>query len=540
MNDDVISLLEEIKQLLTLKGENPFKIRAFENAARVLVTEKNLKERAQNQTLTEIPGIGKGISETLTEFLLHGTSKQKEELIASLPPGLLEFTSLPGIGPKKAHHLIEELNISSLAELEYACRENRLLKLKGFGEKIQTKLLEDIAFLKKSSGQKLLPDAMKKCEVFLDAFKKKFPHLTAVETGSIRRRCETISQLELLVKISDPDGLQSKIETWVNAFSRKSPEILPIRLHFTTEEKFGSDLAKTTASDYHLESLGETSGFSSKTEEEFYVHLKCPVIPPELRETGEEVAMAKKGYLKELLPQDGVQGFFHVHTNRSDGSDTLETMVAHAKNLHYKYIGISDHSQSAFYAQGLKLQDLEEQEKEIKQVQKKHPDIRIFWGIESDILVDGSLDYEPDVLKKFDFVIASIHSRFKMTKDEMTYRMLKAIENPHTTMIGHLTGRILLGRKGYELDFDAIFKHCALYGVAIELNANPARLDVDWRWGGLLRKYGTLVAINPDAHELKGLSDTDYGVMMARKAMLPKTQILNVRSTSEIEKWLQL
>ena len=251
------------------------------------------------------------------------------------------------------------------------------------------------------------------------------------------------------------------------------------------------------------------------------------------------MALARSGYLDKLLPWNGVKGVFHNHTNRSDGSATLEEMVTAAAQLGYEYLGISDHSQTAFYASGLKLSELEEQEKEIQEVQKRHPNLKIFWGIESDILADGSLDYEDEILRRFDFVVASVHSRFNMERDAMTARILKAIRNPYTRFLGHVTGRLLLGRKGYDVDMPALIREAAKCNVAIELNANPVRLDIDWRWGPEMRKWKTLTSINPDAHEVAGLEDTKYGVAMARKALFTSGQVVNSRSAAEVGRWLR-
>ena len=298
-------------------------------------------------------------------------------------------------------------------------------------------------------------------------------------------------------------------------------------------------MAKSTGSKEHWHALGNPEPFDVATEEEFFERLKLPMIPPEMRETGEEVKLAKSGALKDLLPWDGVRGVFHNHTTRSDGRDSLEDMVVAAKKCGYAYIGISDHSQSAFYAQGLKSDALLEQEKEIRTLQEKHPDIRIFWGIESDILADGDLDYDAKMLKRFDFVVASIHSRFQMEKEAMTDRILTAIRHPATRFLGHVTGRLLLGRKGYDLHMDKIIAEAARCDVAIEINANPARLDIDWRWGKELRASKTLVSVNPDAHDVAGLSDTIYGIAVARKALLPTGLVVNSRSVQEVEKWLK-
>jgi DNA polymerase (family 10) len=315
-----------------------------------------------------------------------------------------------------------------------------------------------------------------------------------------------------------------------------------VKLGFAETARFGTELARTTATEESWSAILERSGGEApeaETEEQFFSAIGLPWIPPEMRETGEEVELARKGELEAVLDWDGLRGCFHNHTTRSDGVSTLEEMVAGARSRGMKYLGISDHSKSAFYAHGLTEVDLAEQEKEIRSVREKYPDVRVFFGVESDILADGSLDYDESTLGRFDFVVASIHSRFQMDRTTMTERILRAVRHPKTTMLGHLTGRILLGRKGYSIDVERIVRECAERKVAIEINASPARLDIDWRWGRLLRETGCLVSINPDAHEVAGLDDVKYGVAVARKALLPASQVLNARETDDVERWLR-
>ena len=537
--DRAIQLLLEIQKLMELQGENPFKIRAFEKAAKSLEGREDLLERAHQKTLREIPGIGKGIEDVLSEFLLHGRSTALEELKKALPPGLLELTQIPGLGPKKAKVLIDELGVQSIGELEYACRENRLLGLKGFGSKAQEKILENVIFFQSHLGQQKLSEVWPVAELFFHELRGRFPQFQCSETGALRHRFEVLSQMEFLVSTSDEREFpRSELERFVQEFKKSHPQSLPVVLYFCRDREFGFCLAQSTGSEAHWKSLGAPEAFLARTEEEFYQKLGLNWISPEFRETGEEVEWARKGLLEQVLPWDGLRGVFHTHTLRSDGSASLEEMVAEASRQGFEYIGISDHSQSAYYAQGLKVPDLWSQKEEIQKVQKKFPQIKIFWGIESDILQDGSLDYEASVLKAFDFVIASIHSRFQMDRSAMTERMIKAIRNPYTRFLGHPTGRLLLGRKGYEVDLERVIHEAAIHGVAVELNANPNRLDLDWRWGGVMRKHQTLTSVNPDAHDLEGIQDTKFGVAMARKALFLKSQVVNARSSSEVEKWL--
>jgi DNA polymerase (family 10) len=546
-----MELLEEIRKLMELKGENVFKIRAFEKGAQALSGVADLRKRAEAGTLTEIPGIGKGLSEVLTEFLLKGTSRARDELAASLPPGLIELTQVPGLGPKKAIQLIEELQIHSVSELEYACRENRLLKIKGFGEKVQKKILDGIHFQKANQGRQRLDTAFETAEKLLQeiltvtkaAGGTGAGDLRVSEAGALRRRMETMSEIDFLIEL--PQGgksdksFRAELDQAIKKFCEKSGLCLPIHLHYARSERFGYELARVTGTSAHWKALGAPEPFDAFTEEDFFKRLNLPLIPPETRETGEEVELARQGSLSGILPWNGIRGVFHNHTVRSDGNATLEQMVIAAKALKYEYIGISDHSQSAFYAGGLKTPTLLEQEREVREVQERHPEIRIFWGIESDILADGSLDYEAKVLDRFDFVVASVHSRFKMEREAMTDRILEAIRNPHTSFLGHATGRLLLGRAGYDCDMERIIEEASKRRVAIEINANPARLDIDWRWGPKLRECGTEVSVNPDAHETGGLEDTLYGIAMARKALLPCSQVVNARSVQEVEKWLK-
>jgi DNA polymerase (family X) len=542
--EDAVALLEEIHHLMQLKGENPFKIRAFEKAIGVIAERDDLTERAKEGTLIELEGIGKGISEVLTEFLLKGTSQARDELRKAVPNELVELSKIPGLGAKKAQALIEQLEIKSVGELEYACKENRLLTLKGFGAKTQAKILENIAFYKTGEGFRRLGDAYEpSLEIKKDLekiMKGIDARLRVSETGALRRRMEVLKSLDFLLETNSKTEkeIKTKIEAWVKKIKPKYLSLPAIQISYSDTKDFGYELAKTTATEEHWNALGCPMASSVSNEEEFYSKLKIPFIPPEARETGEEVKLAQKGDLANMIPYDGVKGIFHNHTTLSDGVNSLEEMVIAAKKEGFKYIGISDHSQSAFYARGLKPDTLLEQEKDIRKVQDKHPEIKIFWGIESDILADGSLDYDDKTLKKFDFVIASIHSRFQMDKETMTKRVLTAIRNPRTHFLGHMTGRLLLGRKGFELDMEKVIEEATKNKVAIEINSHPQRLDIDWRWGPWLRKNGTMVSINPDAHEVDGLKDVRYGIMVARKAMLPVKQILNSQSVKEVEAWL--
>lgn len=528
--------LEEMAKLLRLNDENPFKVRAFDRAVASIagIDDADLTRRAREGKLTEIDGIGKGIAEALTQLLVKGQTTALDELRANLPEGLLALTEVPGLGPKKARLLIDELGIRSLSELEYACKENRLLLAKGFGEKLQQKVLEGVLFLRANSGKLLLPEALEwegKARAILN--KQAGKAFSRFEiTGALRRRLEIIDRLDVVIESAKAPDLDQ-----LSALLKDCPLVVHWHVVKAAAEFWPAVLA-TTATDAHLGALPKARTEGGASEEELYRARGLPWIDPVLRETGEEVALAQAGKLGSVVAREQLKGVFHLHTTRSDGVDTLEDMLLAAAKRGYAYVGVSDHSQSAFYAQGLKTDALKAQAAEIAEFRAKHPKLRVFWGIESDILQDGALDYDQKTLGKFDFVIASVHSRFQMDRGTMTERLIQAVRQPATRMLGHLTGRLLLGRPGYAIDTEAVVAECAKQDVAIELNCHPSRLDIDWRFGPLLRKTGCKVSINPDAHEVAGYDDVEWGVIAARKALLPPELVVNTWETEKVAKWL--
>jgi DNA polymerase (family 10) len=641
---DPIELLEQWAEVSELLGENRFKVQAYQRVAQSLAAQRALWEQqeplkarpgaevgaesfleslrllAKAGRLREISGVGAGIEQILNEFLLTGRSLAFEDLRRSVPAGLFELSQVPGLGPKKAAVVLAELGIRSWVELEYACQENRLAHLKGFGPKLQKKILEGVQFLAAHRGMKTLGELEPVRAILLEELRRLFPGRRIEETGALRRKLEVLSQLEYLMELHPneapsqllgqpgldqasplPSGQRAQAQIDSSSSFRdvhlEGPFCLPalwldqsthpllqpfkrsswrIQLHFATQANWGTRWITTTGSWEHLSELAaelssglEAAPLSEKkpakqsdelapersrlsfnfepwaSEQEFYAQQKLPWIPPECREGGLHfpslLHWARQGGVASLVGSEShrVRGVFHNHTTASDGSASLEEMAARALELGYEYLGVSDHSVSAHYARGLSLEALREQKKELLRVQKKYPQLKLFFGIESDILADGSLDYPDEVLAEFDFVIASIHSRFQMDRAAMTERLLRAIRNPFTSFIGHVTGRLLLGRKGYEVDLEAVIREAQRHHVAIELNCNPARLDLDWRWGPLMSQVGTLTSLHPDAHDLAGLEDTQFGVWMARKGRFPFTQILNTRSAQEVELWLK-
>lgn len=533
-NEAIVQVLEEMAFLAELKGENPFKIRALQNSANILSElSQTAEELIQSGEISKIPGVGKGTQAMVKEFVEKGSVKEHADLKSSFPPGILELREVRGLGPKKIKALFDQLNISSLAELEYACQENRLVDLKGFGEKTQSNILANIQKLKGYKGKVILPAALQE----VDSAREILEGLQGVkevrEAGEIRRKIEIISALDFLL-VGDVKKMRSALEIENfekiddDRFERATEGGLKMVAWLASPENAGSRWVESTGPDSFVDKLGIKS--SEATEEAAFQSAKIEFIEPECRDLGV--------HPKHLLEVEEIKGVFHLHTQWSDGKNTLEEMVQTAEELGFEYLGVSDHSQTAFYANGLDEKRVLQQKKEIEKVQEKYPKVRVFHGIESDILADGSLDYPKAFLKNFDFVIASVHGQMKMKREEMTKRLCAALENPYTTWLGHWTGRLLLGRDGYDFDVEKVLKVAAKEGKSIELNSNPYRLDVDWRLLPRLKEMGISIGIHPDAHSTHGLEDVKYGVWMARKAGLSTNDIVNTRSRKEMEAWL--
>jgi DNA polymerase (family 10) len=565
--EKVIQILEEIGILLELKNENLFKVRAYHNAARVLEGQpEDLTTLIETGNLEKLKGIGPGLSEKIHELVEKGTLKYYTELRKSIPPGVLEMLHIQGLGPKRVKILYDKLKIKSVGELETACRGNRLLELEGFGAKSQENILQGIQHLKKAAGHYLISFALKEATQFVNYLKKDKGIQKIEVAGSIRRHKEVIKDADILVTAKDPAKVHEafvkypQVESVIAHGETKSSVTLksgmncdlrtvsekefPFALYYFTGSKEHNVAVRTIAKNagYKINEYGLFKGerfIPCKDEEEILKKLGFHYVPPELREGEGELEAAKKGELPELVREEDIRGVFHVHSTYSDGVASLEAMIATAEKLGYEYVGISDHSQSAKYARGLEPARLKEQHKEIDELRKKYKKIRIFWGTECDILADGKLDYSDSILKEFDFVIGSIHSNFNLPEKEQTNRILRAMDSKYLTFVGHLTGRLLLGREGYPVDVAKVIDGAKENGVSIELNANPHRLDLDWRFCPYAKKKGVPVSINPDAHSMEGLRDTVYGVGIARKGWLEKKDVVNTLSVTEVEKFLR-
>ena len=528
----VAAALERIAELLALKGENPFKVRAFENAAEIVAGVPDLADLVREGKLETVKGIGKSIAAEVSALVESGTSPALASLEMDVPSTLSDLLRIPGLGTKKAQTLWKDLGVTSLGELEYAIRENRLLSLPGFGEKSQQKIGEGLRFVRSTEGLWRLPEAAARAEEarsLLLSPAAKAAGVTRLEVaGELRRGCETVSAIPLVVACERPGKLPAIPE---------KPGA-PVTVDAGPEDDFGNRLLRATGSDAHLKELeardpGGALRSPSFDEVALYERLGLPEVPPELREGRGEVALAAEGKLPRLLESGDLQGLFHLHTTWSDGRATLEETFQRAVELGFRYVGITDHSPAAAYAQGLSSERVREQWAEIDTLRPRFRTLTVFRGTEADILPDGSIDYGDDFLGNFDFVIASVHSAFHLSREAQTARLVRAVRNPRVTMLGHATGRLLLARAGFEVDLEAVLAAAGEAGCGVELNASPYRLDLDWRWGEFARRSGVFTSINPDAHDLAGLEDARWGVSGSRKAGFSPDQILNVRTTED-------
>ncbi len=565
---ELIAILEEIGTLLELKGENPFKCRAYYNAARSLESEQaEPQQLVESGRLSEVKGIGKGLQEKITELVTTERLAYHEQLRSEFPETLFELLKIPGMGPKKVKAVYDKLEVSTIGELEYACNENRLVALDGFGEKSQAKVLKGIEMLKRFQGRFLYKQAQTEAKALYEALADHRSVVRISICGSLRRSKEVIRDIDLLVSTRQPASIMKVFTSLpgiheVTAHGETKSSIvltsgLQADLRAVTEEQFPYALNYFTGSKAHntaLRGLAKKKGLKlneyglfrgsrllkCKDEEELYAHLGLAYVPPELREDTGEIEAAANGGLPRLVEAQDIRGAFHVHTNWSDGAASLEVMAKAAARLGYAYLGIADHSKTAIYADGLSEKRIKEQQAEIDQLNRKLKNITLLKGIESDILPDGRLDYSEQVLGSFDFVIVSVHSHFGMSEAEMTQRICRALEHPRATMLGHPTGRLLLSREEYALNMQKVLQTAVKQGKMIELNAHPYRLDLDWRFCKVAREMQIPICINPDAHALEGLEDMRYGLAAARRGWLSKEDVFNTRSLAEVRKALRL
>ena len=566
--DQAAAALREIGTILELQGENPFKCRAYLSAARTLETAPaDLGELVRTNRLGELPGIGEALREKITTLVTTGKLPYLEQLRASIPSGLLALLDLPGLGPKKLRALREKLKIESLEALKKACEDGRLASLDGFGEKTATNLLESIARRATYSKLHRLGDALPAAQILLDHLKK-CPAVQKAEIGgSLRRGKEIVKDLDLIATSTQPKVVMQafvsapNVEKVIAHGETKSSVLLaggiPCDLRVIPPEAWATALAHFTGSKehnialrqraidrgLHLSEWGLFKGKSKtplklKDEKDLHKALGLSFIPPELREDSGEITAAEKNDLPDLLTRDQIRGCLHNHTLASDGQDTLAAMAQAAADLGLEWLGIADHSKSSFQAHGLDEKRLLTQIEEIHALNSKKPKCTLLAGTECDILKGGKLDFPDSLLSELDYVIASVHSGFSSDEKEMTDRIIRAMENEHVTCLGHPTGRLLLEREAYPVNIPKILDAAAATGTWIELNANPWRLDLDWRWWHKARDLGILCCINPDAHQTSHLRFLDIGTTLARKGWLRAEDVVNTRTLAQLRKLL--
>jgi DNA polymerase (family X) len=525
-NDSILHALEITGKLMELHEENPFKARAYANAAFRLSKLRYDFSGKSTDDIAAIEGVGKGVASKITELINTGSTSELSGLLEKTPPGVIEMLSVKGLGPKKVKQLWKELNIENVGELLYACTENRLITLKGFGERTQEQVRAGIEFRLHNRNRHLYAALERPVESLIALIRQADPAIKAAAVGQMARKCEIIDELHVLLSAPLPcDVAEAELR-------------IPLKVNyvFCAPGEFNHRLVELTSTAEHLSKISfqKLQPGNYDSEESVYRALAMQLVPAELREGLDEVGLAIAGRLPDLIELGDLKGILHNHTTYSDGVHTLREMADYCKGLGYSYLGICDHSRSAFYANGLSEERVMKQQEEIDLLNKKYSGFRILKGIESDILNDGSLDYPPEILKTFDFVVASVHSNLKMSEEKATARLIKAVENPYTTILGHPSGRLLLAREGYPLDYRKLIDACAANKVCIELNANPYRLDIDWRLIPYCLEKGVKISINPDAHHKEGFHDMHFGVCTARKGRLDKGNCLNALTLDEL------
>ena len=573
-NREVASLLSEIAVFSELAGENPFKARAFQSVARAVEKHpERVADLCGQGRLRDIKGVGAGIAQIIEEAVTTGRSKLLDELREKFPPGIAELLSLAGMGPKKVKAVYEKLRIATVGELEYACRENRLVALDGFGEKTQANILKAIEFRKTTQASRLYSEALLIGSEVANLASKSGLFSQVDLAGSLRRGKATFKDIDILLvpalgasseaihacllsfadREADGPAVLGAGETKVSIrrqglqvdFRIVPFESYPAALQHFTGSKEHNTLLRSRAKSMGLK-MSEWGVFEAggaalplKDEADVYSKVGLAWIPPEIREADGEIEAAERRELPALVEAGHIRGVIHVHSSASDGTRTIEEMARECMRRGYAWLCMSDHSRSAGYAGGLPAERLLEQVKEIHALNGTLAPFRIFAGVESDILADGALDYPGSVLAKLDFVIGSVHSRLSMDPELATARLLSAVANPFLTILGHPSGRLLLSREGYRWDEGSVLEALAARGAALEHNCNPHRLDPDWDTLKRAARKGVPIAIAPDAHDFAGLDDMRYGIAMARKAWLSRTDVLNCMDAEEIDAWFK-
>ena len=546
-NDELVDSLELLVKLWDVHGVNEFKAKNLSFAVRGLDKFPGKINQLTTDQLVLIPGVGKIIVQLIYQLAQTGTCQELEEIVEKTPAGILDLLKIKGLGAKKVRAIWQELNVSNFEDLNTACQNGQIEKLKGFGSAIQSSIQSQIIYIQENRKKLRLDKAIFLSDRILAMLQVTFDKIAI--SGELRRNCEVITSLVFVIETDSIFGSQSEISelkgfaedlqasspfTWRGFFE---DHLIPIEIHLVDESEFVSALFQHSAHENHLESIDFYNQFQGKTlftEESIYQASNKPYILPEMREGLQEFEWAGQHKNTDLIEEQDLQGCLHNHSVYSDGKNTLQEMAEACRSLGLHYFGIADHSQYAAYAGGLKEEDVYRQHEEIDRLNSLWSDFTILKGIEADILPDGSLDYNDHILSQFDYVVASVHANLTMDLDKAMDRLIRAIENPYTSILGHPTGRLLLSRPGYPLNTHKILDACLANGVSIELNASPYRLDLDWRHIYAAMDKGVFVSINPDAHKIEGLKDMTYGVKVGRKGGLLKALTLNALPLNDL------
>jgi DNA polymerase (family 10) len=558
VNSVLLSTLKLTSSLLELHDENAFKIRAYQNAHQTLDKIPYEIASLSNEDIAKLPGIGSGMVNAIHEINSTGTLQELEKLLAQTPKGVIQLFDVSGLGPKKVKTIWKELGVENVQQLLEACNTNKIAQLKGFGEKTQEGIKQAVEFILSQGQKMLIHKAQARAENIVQALQQLLPEASISKAGEIYEWSETVEYFDFIIASASINLNKLKI---INEFDfaynaqHSSPfriqgidpsTGLTIRIHFCTEAELENLRIRLSSSNAHLAYRINANSFldhckKNKTlsEKALYESFGSELIPAECRVGLQEWELGTQKGIEKLIQFNHLKGIFHNHSTYSDGVNTVAEMAEACRKQGWSYFGIADHSKTAYYAGGLYEEKVLQQFKEIDALNATYSDFKIFKGIESDILIDGQLDYDPELLQQFDYVVASIHQPLKMDLDKAMQRLITAIENPYTTMLGHMTGRLLLKREGYPVDHKKIIDACAANKVMIEINANPYRLDIDWRYLNYAQEKGVLISINPDAHEIDGILDTYYGVMMGRKGGLLKTNTFNAFTLEEVDAYFK-
>ncbi len=547
---EIAQTLREIGIIIELIDVNPKKAIAYSRAANTIESVPNITEIIDSKSLETLPGIGKKISEMIYILVKNNSLPYYEHLKTLIPKDLLEFAQLPGQNLRKVRILYEALFVTNIDQLEQVLKDGKTIKVKGLGLTFTKNMISSLPFLKTKRHSILYPKALRRAHALIEILGK---YTNKIEiTGALRRKLETLKELDLIATTDDKEKcfsiftkhglIREVLSTNKDGASVLLKQGIVANLNLVEEDEYYRMLVKTTGNEEHLNELQKEPLKDEKihSENDLYRAYGLPFIVPELREGLGEVAAAKNNKLPILIEEKDLRGTFHCHTLDSDGTNTIEELANAARNMGWEYIGIADHSKASYQAHGMSEERLFSQIENISKFNAQlDPSFRVFSGIECDILKDGTLDFSNEVLAKLDYVIVSIHRRFKLEEKEMTERLLKAIENPYTTMIGHLTGRILLHRHSYKIDVQKVIDACIANNKIMELNAHPNRLDMDWRLWIKAKDKGLKCSINPDAHSLKDLMNCQYGINMARKGWLEKKDVVNTLPLEEMKIYLK-